>query len=479
MKLPSLRRTTADRYDLVVIGMGSAGTVAAEFAAEQLGLRVAAVERARIGGDCLWTGCVPSKTLLASAKTAHTVRHASHLAIGAGEPNVDLSAVWRRIAAVQAEIAATDDDPDRFRRLGVELITGEAAVTGPKEVTVGDRTLTTRYTLVCTGSRPLVPPIDGLADIDFLSSENLFEISRPPDSLVVVGGGPIACEIAQALNRLGVEITMVEMADRLLPSDDPEHARRLLGILRNEGVEVRLGAMATKVRKGGDGVNVSLDGGGKVTAQGLFVAAGRLPNVEPLGLDRLGVEIGRGGVVVDEHSRTSVPTVYAVGDAAGRALFTHVAAYDAVLAVRDMFFPGRGTAPSIVPWCTFTDPEVAHVGLTEAEAIERHGKRKVEVRRRDLEHSDRARADNTTDGEIAIVTAGGTIVGGHAICAHAGELIHELALAIRVGLKLSDLAEMIHIYPTLSTEIGRLASDPGYETARRYRVLAKAGRLLR
>ncbi len=328
----------------------------------------------------------------------------------------------------------------------------------------------------------MIPPIDGIADVPVATSENLFEPPRPPDSLVIVGGGPVACELAQALNRLGVDVAMVEMQPRLLPRDDPEHAGRLLSILRAEGVAVHLDATVRKVRAGGDGVNVWFDRGSsneKITAQGLAVAAGRLPNVEGLGLDRFGIEITPTGVTVDHHNRTSVPTIYAVGDVAGRALFTHAAAYDAVLAVRDMFLPGRGTPPAVIPWCTFTDPEVAHVGLTEADAVERHGRRKVKVHRRDLEQSDRARADNTTDGEIAIVTVGGRIVGGHAISAHAGEMIHELALAIRVGLKLSDLAEMMHVYPTLSTEIGRLASEPGYATARRYRLLAKTGRLLR
>ncbi len=469
----------ADRYDLVVIGLGSGGRIAAEFAVEQLGLRVAAVERGRVGGDCLWTGCVPSKAMIASAKVAHTIRHADRLAIGAQEPDIDLTAVWRRIGAVQAEIAATDDDPDRLRSIGIEIIEGEASVTGPHEVTIADRVLSTRYVLVCTGSRPLIPPIDGIATVDVLTSENLFAIDRPPDSLVVLGGGPVGCETAQALNRLGVEVCLVDLADRLLPRDDPTHAERLAEILRDEGVDVRLGAPVTRIREGGDGVNVTIGRLGRATAERLFVAAGRLPNVEPLGLDRLGIELTRAGVSVDARNRTTVPSIYAVGDVTGRALFTHTAGYDAVLAVRDMFLPGRGNAPELVPWCTFTDPEVAHVGLTEAEAVERHGRRKVTIRRRGLEHSDRARTDATTNGEIAIVTAGGRIVGAHAICPRAGELIHELALAIRSGMKLFDLAEMIHVYPTLSTEVGHLATEPGYALARRARLLAKAGRLRR
>jgi pyruvate/2-oxoglutarate dehydrogenase complex dihydrolipoamide dehydrogenase (E3) component len=195
-------------------------------------------------------------------------------------------------------------------------------------------------------------------------------------------------------------------------------------------------------------------------------------------LDGLGIEITRKGITVDKYNRTTVASIYAVGDVAGRALFTHSAAYDAVLAVRDMFLPGHGVPPPLIPWCTFTDPEVAHAGLTEAEAIERYGRRKVQVHSRDLEHSDRARADGVTDGEIVIITAGDRIVGGHAICPHAGELIHELVLAIRFRMKLSDLAEMIHIYPTLASTIGQIAGDNAYRTARRYQSLAKAGRLL-
>lgn len=477
MKVSNPFRQADDAFDLVVIGMGSAGIMAAEFATEHLGLRVAAVERDRVGGDCLWTGCVPSKALIASAKVAQTVRHADRFAIQAGPPEINLTEVWRRITTIQAEIAATDDNPDRFHELGIDLIEGEATVTGPREVTVGDRTLTTRYTLVCTGSRPFIPSIDGIADIDFLTSENLFAIPRPPDSLIIVGGGPIACEIAQSLNRLGVEVTMLEMAQHLLPRDHAGHGERLLRILQDEGVDVHLGATATKVRKGGDGVNVWIDGK-KVTAQGLLVATGRTPNAHGLGLDGLGVEITRKGITVDTHNRTTVHSIYAVGDVTGRALFTHTAAYDAVLAVRDMFLPGRGVPPPLIPWCTFTDPEIAHVGLTEAQAIERHGRRKVEVHSRDLKRSDRARADGVTDGDIVIVTASGRIVGGHAMCPHAGELIHELALAIRYRLKLSDLAELIHIYPTLASTIGQIAGDDACRTARRYHFLAKSGRLL-
>ena len=481
MRLPFVHRfdDARDRYDLVVVGMGSGGAVAAEFAATELGLRVAAVERARVGGDCLWTGCVPSKALISSAKVAHTIRHADHHAIGAQSPIVELRDVWDRIGAIQREIASTDDDPDRIRATGVDLIEGTGRLTGPNTVAVGDRVLLTRYVLLCTGSRPLVPPIAGIGDVAVVTSETLFEMSRPPDSLVIVGGGPISCEIAQALVRLGVDVTILELGDRLLPRDEPDHAERLLRVLRHEGVDVRLGATAVRVAKGGDGVNVHLEDGSTITAQGLMVAAGRVPNTDELGLDEVGVERHpTGRIVVDDRNRTTVRSVYAVGDVNDRPDFTHTAGYDGVLAVRDMFFPGTGRAPELVPWCTFTDPEVAHVGMTEAQAVERHGRRRVTVYRGDLEHNDRARADGDSDGEIVLVTVRGRVVGAHAICAHAGELIHELALAIRMKATMSDLTDLIHVYPTRSSTIGRLASESSYATARRLAFLAKIGRLV-
>ena len=470
----------AHQYDLVIIGLGSGGTLAAELAAGELGLKVAAVERGRIGGDCLWTGCVPSKSLIASARVAHTMREAHRFGVTTGETTVDLEAVWGRIKTVQATIAATDDSPDRFREMGVELVEGEGRVTGYREVTVdtagGSRRLATRFILVCTGSRPAIPPIPGLAEVEFLTSENIFELDRPPESLVMIGGGPIASELAQAMVRLGVGTTVLEMAHRLVPRDEPELADRLATILRAEGVDLHLATAATAVRAGRDGVIVDT-ADRQFTAAGLVVATGRAANVEPLGLDRFGIPVGAGGVEVDGRSRTLVPSIYVVGDAAaGRPQFTHSAAYDAVIAVRDMFLPGRGSSAQLVPWCTFTDPELAHVGLTAAEARERHGNRSVKVHRHELAHNDRARADGHTDGLLMIVTAKDRIVGAHALAPAAGELIHELALAIKLGVGIDELSKLVHIYPTIAVGIGRMAGDRAFEKARRYRSLAKLSR---
>ena len=472
----------AQQYDLVIIGLGSGGTLAAEFAAQEVGLKVAAVERGRIGGDCLWTGCVPSKALIASARVANTVRHAAEFGIRASEPDVDLAAVWARIKSVQQQIAETDDSPDRFRELGVDLVQGSARITGYRQVTVdtadGARELNTRYILICTGSRPAVPPIPGLDTVAYLTSETLFEVDAPPASLIMIGGGPIATELAQSMVRLGVPTTVLEMAHRLVPRDEPELADRLGRILREEGVDLHLATSASAVRAGGDGVVVETTDG-EFTAAGLVVATGRHANVETLGLDGFAIPFGGDGVEVDNRYRTLVPSIYVVGDAAaGRANFTHTAAHDAVLAVRDMFFPGTGNPVQLVPWCTFTEPELAHVGLTASEARERHGDAAVTVHRHELAHNDRARADGTTEGLIVIVTAKDKIVGAHALAPCAGELIHELALAIKFGVKLNELSDMIHIYPTLATGIGRIAGDRSMGTAKKYRFLTKITRWL-
>lgn len=468
----------APRYDLVIVGMGSGGIPAAEFAAT-LPLRVAVVERNRVGGDCLWTGCVPSKALLAASRAAHTMRTGHRWGLPDLDPEIDTAAVWSRVRAVREEIAATDDDPAHFEHLGVEVVTGEATITGPHEVMVGERRLRTRFVLVCTGSRPATPPIDGLDEVSHLTNEDVFELDRAPASLVVVGGGPVAVELAQATARLGVGTTLLQRGDHLLTREEPELADRVATILRGDGVDVRLGV---------DVARLSLDVTGRkavqwigqlgvrqVAADEVLLAVGRSPNVEGLGLEELGVEVGAHGVVVDDRMRTAVPSVYAAGDVNGRALFTHAAAHQAVRAVRDMFFPGTGKGSPLVPWCTFTDPALARAGLTSAEARLEHGP-DVEVHRLELAHSDRARADGTPEGVMIAVTARGDLVGAHVLAPAAGEVIHELALAMHRGMKLTDLASLVHVYPTISTSVGQMAAEAAYARATRYHWLVRAGR---
>ncbi|MEO7836152.1 MAG: FAD-dependent oxidoreductase, partial [Acidimicrobiales bacterium] len=470
----------AGHYDLVVIGMGSGGMPAAEFAAT-LGLKVAVVERGRVGGDCLWTGCVPSKTLLASAKMAHRLRTADHWGLPARpDLEVDTSLVWKRIRAVQRQIAATDDSPERFASLGMEIITGTARVAGAREVEVDGRVLPTRHILLCTGSRPATPPIAGLAEAGFLTSENLWDLDRAPASLVALGAGPICLELAQGLVRLGVKVTVLQRGEQALPRDEPELVKLLLDRLVGEGVDLRFGVEVERVTvEGGQKVVHGTERGTPTQwpAEDVLVGVGRRPNVENLGLEEVGVKVGPKGVEVDDRMRTSVPGIYAAGDVAGRFLFTHSAAHEALRAVRDMFYPGKGTVSGLVPWCTFTDPELAHVGQTEAEARAQHGE-SVRVRRVEMAHSDRARAEGESDGRIiAVCGRRGDLLGAHVLAPTAGELIHELALIIRQGGRLAELSSLIHVYPTWSTSIAQLAAEATFEMAHHYRWLTLPARL--
>ncbi len=462
------------RYDLVIVGMGSAGMTAAEFAST-LPIKVAAVERGRLGGDCLWTGCVPSKALLASAKVAHHMRSAGAFGIAPVEPEIDTAKVFDRIRQVQQRIAATDDSPQRFRdELGVDLIEGTARLTGPTTLDVDGERIETRFVLLATGSRPLIPPIDGLAEAGHLDSESVWELDRAPESLVILGGGPIAMEMAQGFRRLGVRVTVLERAERVLGRDEPELAERLLGLVRTEGADVRLGTEAVRVTVE-DGLKVvHTDGGERFAAHEIVVAVGRQPNVEGLGLDAAGVEVGDDGIAVDGSLRTSAPSVYAAGDVIGGRLFTHAAGYEAARAVRNMFFPGREQRELSVPWCVFTDPELAHAGLTEAQARERFGDDAVRVHRQGLDRSDRGRTDATEDGEVVIVTRKGEIVGAHVLAPGAGELIGELALAIEERMDLADLGSLVHVYPAVATELSRLGGEVAAERALRLRFLVRS-----
>jgi pyruvate/2-oxoglutarate dehydrogenase complex dihydrolipoamide dehydrogenase (E3) component len=464
----------ADRYDLVIVGMGSGGMVAAEFAAT-LDLKVAVAERGRVGGDCLWTGCVPSKALLAAGKVAHHMRTADDFGIEPVEPKIDRGSVWKHIRSVQQEIASTDDNPQRFVDMGIDIEYGSAKLTGKNTVQVGDRTLETRYVLLCTGSRPAVPPIEGLQDAGFVTSENLFELEEPPASFVNIGGGPICVEMTQGFTRLGIPVTLLQKGPRILPRDEPALVDKLVDTLRTEGIDLRFNVNTEKVTvENGKKIVHGTENGKPATwsADELLVAVGRTPNKEGLGIEDLGIECTPKAIVVDNRGRTSVDTVYACGDVAGRYLFTHSAAYEGVRAVRDMFFPGKGKVVAAVPWCTFTDPELAHTGLTEAEARDRHGDN-IQVWQMDLEHNDRARADGASEGRIMIITDKNKIVGAHILAPAAGEMIHEFALAIEEGVKLNELSQFMHVYPTLGTSVGQLAGEAAFEKAEKLRWLVK------
>ena len=457
----------AYEFDLAIVGGGAAGLLAAEIA-PQIGLKAALIERSRLGGDCLWTGCVPSKALLASAKAAHTIRHADRYGLPPADLQLDTAKVWQRIRELQESIATTDDDPERYRRLGVDVVFGEATLADEHTVRAGERTLSAKYILICTGSRPAAPPIDGLEETGYLTSETIFQLDRAPESIVIVGAGPIGVEMAQGLNRLGVKVTLLDLLPRILERDEPALSETLLRILRDEGVEVHLNCREHRVsrRDGRKVVNAVVDGEEhELCADEILIAAGRTANIDALGLDGIGVKTGPRGIVVDAKLRSSVPSVYAVGDAAGRYLFTHSAGAETTTVIRNMFYPGSKSAPDLIPWATFTDPELAHVGMTADEARKAHGEANVRVFQWDFQRNDRARVDSAGPGLMVVVTDSGyKILGAHILAPAAGEMIGQFTIAMEQGIPLMPaFRDIIQVYPTFSSSIPQLTQDAAYE----------------
>ncbi len=444
-------------HNVVVIGAGSAGLVASYIAAA-VQARVVLVEQARMGGDCLNTGCVPSKALLRVARQVHEARHASRLGLGDTEIPVDFAAVMQRVQAVIRRIEP-HDSVQRYQALGVECVHGRARIVSPYEVEVGGRRLSTRAIVLATGARPLVPSLPGLAELAYLTSDNLWQLDHLPRRLLVLGGGPIGCELAQAFARLGSQVTVVEMAERLLPREDPPVSALLQQVFADEGIGLELGTRALSFETGPDGnvvhcERVAGDDGEALTLafDEVLVALGRRANVEGYGLEELGVAIAeRGTIEVNEHLQTTLPNVFACGDVAGPWQFTHTAAHQAwYAAVNALFGDLRRFAVDtrVIPWCTFTDPEVAHVGLSEQQA--RDAGTAFEITTYDLGELDRAIADGTARGFVRVLTAPGSdrVLGATVVGEHAGEIIGEFVLAMRHGLGLNKILSTIHVYPT-------------------------------
>lgn len=451
------------RYDnnLVVIGGGSAGLIAAYIAAT-VRARVTLVEQGAMGGDCLNTGCVPSKTLIRSAAVAHSIRDAARFGIAAAAPQVDFPRVMARVREAIAHIEPKDS-MERYRSLGVACVAGRATLIDPHHVAVGDQTLSTRSIVLAAGASPMVPPVPGLAAVQPLTSENVWDLDELPARLVVMGGGPIGCELAQAFQRLGSRVTLVDMAPRLLPREDPDTSEHLAGVLRAEGVDVRTGHKAASVevdpqRPGAGVLHAETDGEpAALPFDRILVAVGRRPNSAGFGLEALGIETaGNGAVVVDRYLRTSCRNVFACGDLVGPYQFTHMASHQAwYAAVNALFGRFRRFAVNyaVVPWVTFTDPEVARVGLSEEDAREQG--RRVEVTTYPLDDLDRAVAEGATGGWVKVITEPGRdrVLGATIVGAHAGELIGEFILAMTHGLGLKRLMSTIHVYPTLSEAV--------------------------
>lgn len=450
--------TIRSETDLCVIGAGSAGLSVAAGAA-QMGARVVLIEGHKMGGDCLNYGCVPSKSMLAAAGHAHAMTTGGPFGIVPVAPQIDFSAVKDHVDAVIAGIAP-HDSVERFEGLGVDVILGHARFVSRSEVAVGDRAIAARRFVIATGSSPFVPPIPGLDTVSYHTNETIFGVRERPSHLVIIGGGPIGMEMAQAHARLGSRVTVIE-ASRALGKDDPELAEIALERLRAEGIVIVEGQGAENVRAAGDGIFVTVADGTSYEGSHLLVAVGRKANTDDLGLDVAGVETTRSGVKVDAALKTTNRRVYAIGDAAGGLQFTHVASYHAGLVVRSALFglPAKA-ASSHIPLVTYTDPELASVGLTEAEARKAHG-RNLEVVRFDYGDNDRARTGRHMTGRIKVMVVRGRPVGAGIVGAQAGELIGLWALAMSAKLKMSKIAGMVAPYPTL-TEVSKRAAGQYY-----------------
>ena len=465
-----------DAYDLVVIGAGSGGLVAARFAAK-LRAKVALLEKNRVGGDCTWTGCVPSKALLKAARIAHNVRTASRYGVFASVPTVDMAQVRAYVrGAIQAIYEY--ETPEQLQSDGIDVAFGEARFVDASTIAIGAHVVHAKKFLITAGSRPLIPAIAGLNDVPFVTYENFFDVEVLPKRLIIVGGGPVGMEMAQAYQRLGAQVTVV--AKRLLPKEDQDVQTTMQRVFEGEGIRFIFGE-ARSARKFEDSIVISTEHG-EARGDLLLIAAGRRPNVDGLELEKAGVDYSALGISVDDRLRTNRKNIYAAGDVVGGYQFTHFAGWQSFQAVRNALLPGSSSGTSdLVPWVTFTDPEVAHIGLSEQQAKSQPDQA-AQVHLWNLNKVDRTVCENDTTGFFKIITKeDGTILGATIVAARAGEAIVELIVAMKQKMKVQELAAAIHPYPTYSTPIQQMAAEIAVEhllggtSAKIVRALSKIG----
>ncbi len=451
----------AERYNLVVVGGGPAGLVAA-LGAAGLGAKVALVEKHLIGGDCLNLGCVPSKSMIRSARAAAEIVRAGGLGIRVPEGvQVDFPAVMERVRRLRAKVSH-HDSAARLRDDGMDVFLGEGRFTSGDTFTVGEAKLRFSKAVIATGARAWLPPLEGLHEAGFLTNETVFTITVQPKRLAVFGAGPIGCELAQVFQRLGTQVHILNRSERMLPREDPEAAALLYEIFQNEGIDVRLAAEVTRITTSDQGKHVHFRAQGQdacVVVDEILVGAGRRPNVNGLGLETVGVEYDEvRGVKVDDRLRTTNPRIYAVGDVCMKHKFTHAADAAARIVIQNALFWGRKKLSALtMPWCTYTEPEIAHVGLHEHEAQEQGIE--TETFRKDMADVDRAICDGEERGFVKVLVKKGTgrILGATIVATHAGEIINEVSLAIVHGIGLGSIGNLIHPYPTQAAGIKQAA----------------------
>ncbi len=447
-------------YNVVVIGGGTAGLVTAAGTAG-LGGRVVLVERHLMGGDCLNTGCVPSKALISSARLAQQMRDAARWGLARHEPEIPFADVMARVRERRAAIAPNDSQ-ERFEGLGVDVFRGHARFVSPHEVDVDGQRLRARHFVIATGSRASLPPIEGLAEARPFTNETIFdELDERPARLIVIGGGPIGCELGQAFQRLGVRVTILEALPRILEKEDADAADVVRRRMEADGVRIVAGALVARVARTEGVFDVEMAAGELLEAEALLVAAGRAPNVEDLGLEAAGVAFDRKGVTVDASLRTSQPHIYAAGDVAGSYQFTHLADHHARTVVRNILlpWPKAKVDTRVLPWCTYTSPELARVGLNEDQA--RKEGREYDAWTLPLHEVDRAIVESAEEGFARVLTekGGDRILGATVVGEHAGDLVHELVLAMKAGIGLARISGTIHAYPTFAGLAQRVADQ--------------------
>jgi pyruvate/2-oxoglutarate dehydrogenase complex dihydrolipoamide dehydrogenase (E3) component len=465
------------RYNLVAVGGGTAGIIAA-LGAAGLGGRAAIVERHLLGGDCLNYGCVPSKALLRCARAVRqTALGAEYGFVVDGAVRADFPAVMQRLRRLRAQISR-HDSAQRFAGLGVDVFLGSAAFTGHDSLEVGGQTLRFARAVIATGGRAAAPALDGLAEVGYLTNETIFSLTELPRRLVVIGAGPVGCELAQAFRRFGSEVQLIGRGHAILPKEDPAAAGVVQAQLEREGVHLHLGWTTLRAERTGDSKSLLIERGGqkqKLIADEFLVAVGRRPNVEGLGLEAAGVAYTDRGVSVDDHLRTSNRAIFAAGDVCSKQKFTHAADAMARLCIQNALFLGRKRLSRLViPRCTYTDPELAHVGLTPAEAAAQGVE--IDSYRTDLKDVDRAIVDGEDQGFAVVHTRRGTgrVVGATIVAAHAGEMIAEVTLLLTRKLALGALAGSIHCYPTQTEALKRIA-----DAYARTRLTPRVARLLK
>lgn len=445
--------------DIAIIGAGAGGLSIAAVAA-QLKLDTVLIENGKMGGDCLNYGCIPSKSLIAAAKSAHEFLTAGRFGIQPVTPNINFSSVMEHVAGVIKTIAV-NDSVERFTKLGAHVISGHAEFIDDKTVKVNDQLICARRFVIATGSSAAIPPIPGLETTPYLTNETIFNLRETPEHLIIIGGGPIGCELAQAFRFLGVDVTILE-AFSIMPKDEPDLVSTLKEKLINDGITIHEGVKVINVAKNKDNIGVTIDhGGSNQTIKGshLLIAAGRRPNIQSLNLDKAGISHSNKGISVNAHLRTTNKRVYAIGDAIGGFQFTHIANYHAGIVIRNMIFklPAKVNYASI-PWVTYTTPELAHTGLTVKEAFEKY--KNAQIIDIPFTENDRAQTEHNTLGKIkVVVTAKGKVLGCSILGSHAGELILPWIMLIKDGKSLRYISDVTMPYPTLNEISKRVASE--------------------